>query len=101
MTQRERFKMQEQRLQLLIERGSRCEVCGNHLTISNLQIAHRIPQSKANLKKYGKKIIHHPLNLATVCSLKCNSAVLCNPATMPITTQKLIKKIEENLNEDR
>lgn len=52
--------------------GKKCEFCDTILTIGNLQLGHRIPQTKGNLKKYGKAIIHHPLNLAGTCSLRCN-----------------------------
>jgi len=68
--------------------------------MSNCQIAHRIPQTKRNLKVYGKAILHHPLNLATVCSLKCNSAVLLSPATHPLEANELIRKIK-NEKDDR
>jgi len=36
-------------------------------------MAHRLRQSKANLKKWGEEIIHHPINLVATCSLKCNA----------------------------
>lgn len=47
------------------------------------QLAHRVAKSKANLKKYGAKVIHHRLNLAAVCCLNCNSAMLINPDSLP------------------
>ena len=97
MTERERFVYQENRLRLMIDRGCKCEVCGNPLHLGNLQLAHRIPKSKSYLKQYGKEVIHHPLNLATVCSLKCNDAVLLDPKTHPIEAQELIEKIKERL----
>ena len=65
--------------------------------LGNLQLAHRIPKAKSYLKKYGKEVIHHKLNLATVCSLKCNDAVLLDPKTHPIEAQELIEKINEVL----
>jgi ketosteroid isomerase-like protein len=49
------------------------------------------------LKQYGKEVINHPLNLATVCSLKCNDAVLLDPKTHPIEARELIEKIKEEL----
>lgn len=39
------------------------------------QLAHIVKKSKANLKKYGDRIINHPLNLKAVCSLAHNSTV--------------------------
>jgi hypothetical protein len=77
----------------MIERGCKCEVCGAELHIGNCQLAHRIPSTKYNLKKYGKKVIHSTLNLATVCCLKCNDAVLLSPATHPLEAEELIRRI--------
>jgi hypothetical protein len=49
-----------------------CHVCRSRLAS---QQAHRLPQTKINLKKYGKKVVHHNINLVSVCSLECNKAV--------------------------
>jgi len=97
MTERERFVYQENRIRLMVERGCKCEVCGKPLHLGNLQLAHICPATKGYLKKYGKEVIHHPLNLATVCSLKCNDAVLLDPKTHPIEAKELIEKIKEEL----
>ncbi len=97
MTERERFEYQENRIRLMIERGCVCEVCGKPLHLGNLQLAHRIPKAKRYLRRYGKAVIHHPLNLKVVCSLRCNSAVLLDPATRPIETEELIQQIKEDL----
>ena len=47
-----------------------CQKCGKPAT----QIAHRINQSKVNIKKYGEKIINNHNNLVSVCSLYCNGS---------------------------
>ena len=93
MTARE--QVMETKLRLLNQRGSRCEVCGNPVTLETCQLAHRIPKTKYNLKTYGAKVIHHDLNLAVVCSLGCNSAVLCNIATNPVEAGRIISEIKE------
>ena len=65
-----------------------CESCGEPVEFSKSQKAHKIKQGKGTreyiynyvLQKYGKElkkreisdIIHHPLNQALTCSLKCN-----------------------------
>lgn len=87
----------EKKIAILSERGWLCEVCGQPLTMSNAQLAHRIPQTKGYLKQYGKDVIHHELNLACVCSLDCNSAVLLDPKTHPIEAQELIYRIKEDV----
>ncbi len=74
-TEREKFDIAQKKIQIYNLRGGTCEVCGKVIPYAEAQIAHRICKSKANLKKYGKEIIHHNLNLALTCSLKCNSGV--------------------------
>lgn len=93
MTTRE--QVMETKLRLLNGRGSRCEVCGKPVTLESCQLAHRVPKTKHNLKTYGKRIIHHDINLAVVCSLRCNSAVLCNIATNPVEAGRIISRIVE------
>lgn len=90
-----REQVMETKLRLLNRRGSRCEVCGTPVTLGSCQLAHRIPKTKRNLKTYGKKVIHHDLNLAIVCSLRCNSMVLCNIATNPVEAGRIISQIKE------
>ncbi len=81
----------------LREQEGRCEVCGKLMMFDECHLAHRIPQSKHNLKTYGKEVIHHELNLACVCSLRCNSRVLRNLATHPIEGKELIERIRKEL----
>jgi len=52
----------------------RCRSCRLSVYRSGFpQIAHRIANTKANVKRYGKEVIDHPLNLAAACSLSCNA----------------------------
>ena len=55
-----------------------CQYCGKPLRSGVPQLAHLIPQRKGNLKKYGKAIIHHPLNFLSACSLDCNNRMQVN-----------------------
>jgi uncharacterized membrane protein YccC len=96
MTGRQRLEAMEQRTRLINRARGRCEVCGKMLV--NPQVAHRVPQHKRYLRRYGKAVIHHPLNLKVVCSLRCNSAVLLDPATHPIEAEELIQRIKEDLH---
>ena len=61
------------------------------------QLAHRIPKTKAYLRRWGKEIIHHRLNLVAVCGLRCNAAVLLDPATHPIESEALVDQIRSEL----
>lgn len=87
----------EMKIHMLAKQGGRCENCHRPLALSDCQLAHRIPQTKCNLKTYGQKVLHHEYNLAAVCSLQCNSAVLMSPATHPIEAAELITKIQMSL----
>lgn len=96
MTSRAKFTANENREELFASVHYRCQVCGLPLTwFGTPQLAHRIAQSKANLKRFGEAVIHHKLNLVPVCSLKCNdacnigfNAVAANSLAESITTSK-------------
>ena len=76
-----------------------CPVCKRNMILESCepQWAHKIPQTKANIKYFGNEVIHHRLNRELVCSLKCNSSVLINPATRPLKAARLLEKISEDL----
>ena len=63
---------------------------------SNSQLAHRIKKSKANIKKYGKEIIHHPLNMKAVCGLECNAVFDLGHNEYAI--EKLVSEIIREIN---
>ena len=96
MTNKQKLEAIEMKELLIVECGSRCQVCGELVNSQTAQLAHRIPKTKFYLKKYGDKVINSPLNLVVVCGLKCNAAVLCNPATRPIEAEELIEKIKRS-----
>ena len=75
MTGAERLEAEDKKKYIYYSRGGVCKVCGKPVPLQGCQLGHKIGQTKANLKKYGKEIIHHEKNLELVCSLKCNSAV--------------------------
>ena len=53
--------------------GYRCQSCGASVyKYGTPQLAHRCPQRKHRVRRYGRNAIHHPLNLAAACSLECN-----------------------------
>jgi len=72
MTEREAFEMDETKRYIMARDRGMCRVCGKNANIySTPQLAHRIPQTKANKRKYGD-ILHHPDNLWLTCCLACN-----------------------------
>jgi hypothetical protein len=89
-------------IQHLTQHG-KCDHCHKDIPSSKIyesHLAHRIPKSKANLKKYGKDIIHHPLNIPLVCgdnNNKCNNAVLIGEK--PIRIMALVAEIKQAIRE--
>lgn len=96
MTERQRFDMQEQRQEIFRRDEYTCKACGESIyRFGNPQLAHRISQSVMNVKRYGKEVIHHPLNMASVCSLRCNDAMNIGFSTKQ--ADELAEKIKQEI----
>ena len=98
MTAHEMADAYEKRLAIFESAGWICEVCGGPLKRHGTpQLGHRIPQDKPNLEKYGKKVIHHPLNMVATCCLKCNAAVSIrnNPVAIAALVERIKTEIEK------
>jgi hypothetical protein len=73
------------------EKGE-CARCGKYCW-NNGNVAHRIAQSKTNIKKFGKHIIDHKFNKIWTCySWLCNDSY--NIGMNPDKSMKLISLIE-------
>ena len=96
MTAKEKLEANEKKIQIYNSMCGICEVCGKIIPFSDSQLAHRIPKTKMYLKKYGKKIIHHRMNLALVCGLECNSKV--NVGNNPMSVEYIVKRIGDTLS---
>jgi hypothetical protein len=99
MTDRQKLDIAEKRLAIFEKAGWTCEVCDKPLQSGQPQLAHRISQSVVNRRKYGDEVIHHAFNLAPVCSLKCNSAVLIDHKTE--AREALIDQILDSIDSER
>jgi hypothetical protein len=77
MTERERLEMHDAAMLLWMRQEGRCAACDGRMRLwdDHVQIAHIIPQSRRNRRKYGDRVLHDPRNLRLVCSLRCNSDV--------------------------
>jgi len=93
MTEREKLEAWEKKKRIYYRENGRCEVCGKLIPLEQSQLGHRIGQTKQNLKKYGKKIIHHEKNMALTCSLRCNAKV--DISHNPVKVAKLLSEILE------
>jgi hypothetical protein len=83
-------QQKNQRITALSRCGGVCEVCGKPLGV-HAQGAHKIANTEANRRKWGSWIIDSPLNIAMVCSLKCND--VCNIGNDPGSCLELVQKI--------
>jgi len=99
MTAIQKLEANEKREELFKKCGYKCAGCGFSIrAFGTEQLAHRIPKSVQNLKKYGDEVINHELNLVPVCSLRCNSRM--NIGCKPIEIIKLVDKIRDKLLEE-
>ena len=98
MTEREGFNLAELRRVVYTRERGVCQACGEAVPFPG-ELAHRIAQSKMNLEKYGKRIIHHPSNLALVCRGKpcCNDRMSIRS---PMLVVKLVTKIRGRIMEE-
>lgn len=98
MTEGDRLRADEAREAIFARDDWLCVVCGRPLRSGIPQLAHRIPQRKIYLKRYGAEIIHHPDNLASVESLGCNAKV--DIGGRPLEVAALAEKIQEKMRKE-
>jgi hypothetical protein len=79
---RNREAIRELRAVVLGEQGWRCFVCQKPLDFGTFQLAHRIPQRKWCIRRWGESVIHHRKNVVGVCSLYCNGLAQMDPESV-------------------
>lgn len=62
----------------LVEQRYRCGCCRKPIG-AGAQLAHRIPQRKWCISRWGLEVVHHRDNMVLVCGLECNAAVQIDP----------------------
>lgn len=99
--QRKRFEIGESKEYIFRRDCYCCQICGGSIYDEGAhpQLAHKVPATIANLKKYGKHIIHHPLNLVLVDCLRCNDAA--NVGQNKLEEQAIIGAIRKALHNER
>ncbi len=65
-------QIEETKLAVYLRVGGTCQACGKQVGPAG-HCGHVIPQSQ--IDRFGPEVIHHPLNMKWVCSLKCNHAI--------------------------
>jgi len=91
MTNLEKLEANDRREEIFARDNWTCRICGKPLRAGIPQLAHRIAATQANIKKYGREIIYHSLNMWSTCSLDCNSH--CNIGNRPVERELLIDEI--------
>jgi len=92
-------KIREMKFRIFSEQSGRCFFCGEPVSITQIELAHRISQSKTNLKLWGEAVIHHRMNLRGTHPGRCNSRVSMNP--MSLEAERLIHDIQRDLKRSR
>lgn len=99
MTFYEKMRAIEQKREMILEQGCRCLYCGEIFSNNCLpQFAHKLINSKGNLKKYGAEIIHHKINGVITCP-DCNSKAIINNSKTELV-KKHVNKIEKSIQEE-
>lgn len=97
-SERRRDYLQQQRERIFEAQAGRCATCGRiHRDSSTMQLAHKVADTKANRKRWGKANIDHDWNKAMVCSemlggVSCNDAQ--NMAGRPVSADRLMAAIQ-------
>ena len=100
MKERTAEALRELRFLIFSEQSGLCFFCGQPVSITQMELAHRISQSKTNLKLWGPEVIHHRMNLRGTHPGRCNSRVSLSPDSMDgdklvYDIQKALKKSKE------
>lgn len=75
-------RMAQLREDKYVAQAGRCGVCNRHVRFAMFQLAHRIPQRKWCVERWGEEVIHHPKNIVGVCGLACNARAQMNPVSV-------------------
>lgn len=95
MSERKRLEQHEERIAIYYRDKGICRYCGLPVSINEFQVSHIIANAKWARKKYGDKVIDHPMNKACTHSGKCNDGILITFS--PIKANELARKIQEEL----
>jgi hypothetical protein len=77
--ERRTFEILQMRTLVFSEQEARCWYCGEPLRYLHLELAHRVPQRKWCIQKWGKAAIHHRRNMVATHSGYCNSMAQLDP----------------------
>lgn len=97
--------VEKQREELFRQQGGVCAHCGRvYLRHQDMALAHKVANTKANIKKYGKDRVGYIRNKALVCrelhgGVDCNAAM--NIGNKPATSEILMEAIRSDMQMER
>ena len=94
---RKTLAISEMKLEKGYEQDWLCASCGEPLNISEAELAHRIPQRRWCLAKYGPEVIHHRMNVALTHHGACNDKMSLgnHPVAMDALAEKIRREREK------
>ena len=99
MKERMSEAIREQRFRIFSEQSGLCSSCGLPMSITEMELAHRIPQRRWTIKRFGAAVIHHRKNLRGTHPGRCNSKSQLNPDS--IYAEDLAREIERDLRKEK
>jgi hypothetical protein len=103
MTDNRADTVNEQRFRLFRQQRGACATCGRiHRRHEDMAMAHRVAETRTNIKVYGFNRVDHDLNKRLVCrethaGKDCNSSQ--NLANRPVAAEKLMGEIARVIGE--
>lgn len=91
-------EIRETKIRVFSEQGGVCFWCRAPMQMEAFELAHRIPQRKWCLGKWGRPVIHHRLNVVGTHAGSCNSHVQINPDSLQ--AEKLAREIRRELGKE-
>ncbi len=100
MKERTTEAIRDMKFRLFSLQSGRCFTCGEPVSITAMEAAHRIPDRKWTVKLWGQEVINHPLNFRGTHAGRCNSKAQLNPDSseaerLAYDIQKALKKARE------
>ncbi len=97
MTDRQKLKIEDTKKAVYLRDGGTCQNCRKQIGPAG-HCGHIIPQSQ--IARFGDEVVHHPLNMKWVCSLRCNHAVEISYKGHPVAAQAHADMIRAELGAD-
>ncbi len=85
--------LRKQREDLYRDQLGYCATCGMPVAYHDCELAHKIPEAKWAIKKWGRGVIDHWMNKAITHRGECNDAQ--NIQNRPVECARLVEKIVE------